>query len=87
MEEKKEQRRSVGGLEHNERSSHDERGVYLKQETKSLCDTYTGEVYTFIKYIYTYIYRWRVLTAEGLLQAPELHGCSVGRESNVVQVG
>lgn len=55
MEEKKEQRRSVGGLEHNERSSHDERGVYLKQETKSLCDTYTGEVYTFIKYIYIYI--------------------------------
>lgn len=56
MEEKKEQRRSVGGLEHNERSSHDERGVYLKQETKSLCDTYTGEVYTFIKYIYIHIY-------------------------------
>lgn len=52
MEEKKEQRKSVGGLEHNERSSHDERGVYSKQETKSLCDTYTGEVYTFIKYIY-----------------------------------
>lgn len=28
----------------------------------------------------------RVLTAESLLQAPELHGCSVRRESNVVQV-
>lgn len=28
-----------------------------------------------------------MLTAEGLLQAPELHGCPVGRESDVVEVG
>lgn len=28
-----------------------------------------------------------VLTAESFLQAPELHGCAVGREPNVVQVG
>lgn len=48
---------------------------------KKTCDTRTNTR------LYTCKYRWRVLTAEGLLQAPELHGCSVGRESDVVEVG
>lgn len=72
---------SVGGLEHNERSTRDEKGVYLKQDTKTLSDTFRRGIYTYTLYI-----DYGVLTAESLLQASELHGCSVGWESNVVQV-
>ncbi len=81
MEENKEQRRSVGGLEYKERNTHNKRGVCLKRETKTLCDTYGKYIRTC-----TSIYRQGVLTAESLLQASELHGCAVGRKSHIVQV-
>lgn len=56
-----------------------ERSV-LKARHKNPYLTHSGEVQTCTLYID------RGLTAESLLQASELHGCSVGWEANVVQV-
>lgn len=49
MEENKDQSRSVGGLEHNEKSTHDERGVWTKRQKPYV--THTGEVYTHVNSI------------------------------------
>lgn len=68
----------MGGLEHYERSTRDERGVY---STKKPYVTRIQERCVHVKCVY------RMLTAESFLQASELHGCPVGREPNVVQVG